>query len=128
MDTIDIKDKTYVAGIVINRSVVSSGSLRVHISLKEGYTSRDQLKAWVHAVELCRSVAAQTKDSSTKDIGAVNAIVSAYGTIESQFSSFLDGMGYVGWDCVDCALLTGTPSVIISDPGNDSGLEDKKFR
>ena len=128
MDTVDIKDKADVAGIVINRSVVSSGSLRVHISLKEGYTSRDQLKAWVHAVELCRSVAAQTKDSSTKDIGAVNAIESAYETVESQFPSFLDGMGYVGWDCVDCALLTGTPSVIISDPGNDSGLEDKKFR
>jgi hypothetical protein len=126
---VDIKDKT---SIMINRGVVSSGSLRVHISLKEGYTTRDQLKAWVHAVELCRSVAAQTKDSSkdssTKDIDAVDAISSAYGTVESQFSSFLDGMGYVGWDCVDCALLTGSPSVLISDPGNDSGLEDKKFR
>jgi len=118
---VDIKDKT---SIIINRGVVSSGSLRVHISLKEGYTTRDQLKAWVHAVELCRSVAAQTKDSPTKDIDAADAISSAYGTVESQFSSFLDGMGYVGWDCVDCALLTGSQSVIISD-GNDS---DKKFR
>ena len=123
-----IKEETGVTGIVIKRGVVSSGSLRVHISLKEGYTTRDQLKAWVHAVELCRSVAAQTKGSATKDINAVDAIVSAYGTVEHQFSSFLDGMGYVGWDCVDCALLTGTPSVIISDPGNDLGLEDKKFR
>jgi hypothetical protein len=123
-----IKDKTGVTGIVIKRGVISSGSLRVHISLKEGYCARDQLKAWVHAVELCRNVAAQTKGSSTKDIDAVDAIVSAYGTVESQFSSFLDGMGYVGWDCVDCALLTGTPSVIISDLGNDSGLEVKKFR
>ena len=121
---VDIKDKTGVAGIVIKCGAVSTGSLRVHISLKEGYTTRDQLKAWVHAVELCRSVAAQTKGSSTKDIDAVDAIVSAYGTVESQFSSFLDGMGYVGWDCVDCSLLTGTPSVFISDLGN----EDKKFR
>ena len=121
-------DKTGVTDFVIKRGVVSSGSLRVHISLKEGYTTRDQIKAWVHAVELCRRVAAQTKSSPTEDIDAVVAIVSAFGVVEHQFSSFLDGMGYVGWDCVDCALLTGTPSVIISDIGNDSGLEDKKFR
>ena len=127
-DVIDIKDKTGVTGIVIKRGVASSGSLRVHISLKEGYTTRDQLKAWVHAVELCRNVAAQTKGSSTKDIDAVDAIVSAYGTVERQFSSFLDGMGYVGWDCVDCALMTGTPSVVVSELGNDLELEDKKFR
>ena len=128
LDIVDIKDKTGVAGIVIKRGVVTSGSLRVHISLKEGYTTRDQVKAWVHAVELCRSVATQTKGSSTKDIDAVDAIVLAYRIVERQFSSFLDGMGSVGWDCVDCALLTGTPSVIISELGNDLGVEDKKFR
>ena len=128
VDIVDIDDKTSVTGIVFKHGVVASGSLRVHISLKEGYTSRDQVKAWVHAVELCRSVAAQTKGSSTKDIDVVDAIVSAYGTVERQFSSFLDGMGSVGWDCVDCALLTGTPSVIISELGNGSELEDKKFR
>ena len=125
VDIIDIKDKTGVTGIVIKRGVASSGSLRVHISLKEGYTTRDQLKAWVHAVELCRNVA---KGSSTKDIDAVDAIVSAYGTVERQFSSFLDGMGYVGWDCADCALMTGTPSVVVSELGNNLELEDKKFR
>ena len=128
VDIIDIKDKAGVTGIVIKRGVISSGSLRVHISLKEGYTTQDQLKAWVHAVELCRSIAAQTKGSSTMDVDAVDAIVSAYGTVERQFSSFLDGMEYVAWNCMDCALLTGTPSVIISDLGSDSGLEDKKFR
>lgn len=121
---VHVKDKT---GIVIKRDVVSSGSLRLHISLKEGYTTQDQIKAWVHAVELCRRLRAQTKSSSTGDIDAIDAIASAFGVVERQFSSFLDGMGYVGWDCVDCALLTGTPSVIISD-GNDSGLENKKFR
>ena len=125
----NIDDKTGVTGygFVIKRSVVLSGSLRIHISLKEGYTTRDQIKAWVHAVELCRRLTAQMKGLSTSDIDAVLAIVSAFGVVERQFSSFLDGMGHVGWDCVDCALLTGTPSVIISD-GNDSGLEDKKFR
>lgn len=122
----DIDDKT---GIMIRRGVVSSGSLSVHISLKDGYTTRDQLKAWVHAVELCRSVAAKTKGSPTEDLEAVDAIVTAYGTIEHHFSSFLDGMGSVGWDCVDCALMTGTPaSVIISELGNGSQLEDRKFR
>ena len=114
-------------GFVIKRSVVLSGSLRIHLSLKEGCTTRDQIKAWVHAVELCRRLTAQAKGSSTSDNDAVLAIVSAFGVVDRQFSSFLDGMGHVGWDCVDCALLTGTPSVIISD-GNDSGLEDKKFR
>ena len=129
MDIIDTKDKTGVTGIVIKRGVVSSGSLRVHISLKENYATRDQLKAWVHAVELCRSVATQTKGSSTKDIDAVDAIVSAYATVEHQFSTFLDGMGDVGWDCVDCALMTGSPvSVAISELENDSELEDKKSR
>ena len=117
-----------VTCFVIKRDVVLGGLLRVHISLKEGYTTRDQIKAWVHAVELCRRLTAQTKRSPTEDIDAIGAIVSAFGVVERQFSSFLDGMGYVGWDCVDCALLTGTPSVIISDLGNDSGLEDKKLR
>jgi hypothetical protein len=121
-----IDDKTGY-GFVIKRGVVLSGSLRIHISLKEGYTTRDQIKAWVHAVELCRRLTAQTKGSSTSDIDAVLAIVATFGVVEPQFSSFLDGVGHVGWDCADCALLTGTPSVIISD-GNDSGLEDKKFR
>lgn len=125
--SLHIKDETGVTGFVIKRGVVPSGSLHIHISLKEGYTTRDQIKAWVHAVELCRHLTALTKTSPTKDIDAVDAIVSAFGVVDRQFSSFLDGMGYVGWDCVDCALLTGTPSVIISDR-NDSGLEDKKLR
>lgn len=114
-----------VTGIVIRRGAASSGSLRVHISLKDDYTTQDQLKAWVHAVELCRSVTAKTKGSPTEDLDAVDAIVAAYGTVERYFSTFLDGMRSVGWDCVDCALMTGTPtSVIISELGD----EDKKFR
>ncbi|KAF8816705.1 DUF647-domain-containing protein [Phlegmacium glaucopus] len=124
----DIKN-TGATGIVIRRTVISSGSLRVHISLKDSYTTQDQLKAWVHAVELCRSVAAEMKGSSIEDIDAIDAIVTAYGTVERHFSSFLDGMESVGWDFVDCALMTGPPaSVVVSELEIDSELEDKKSR
>lgn len=124
-----IKDEVGATGIMIRRDVISNGSLRVHISLKHGYTTRDQLKAWIHAVELCRSVAAHTKGSPTEDIHALDAIATAYATVEHHLSSFIDGMGSVGWDFVDCALMTGTPaSVIISELGNSSELEDRKIR
>jgi hypothetical protein len=123
-----IKDKTSATGIVIKRDVVSGGSFRVHMSLKDNYTTRDQLKAWVHAVELCQSVSARTKGSPVDDLDAVDAIVTSYDTVQSHFSSFLDEMGSVGWDCMDCALMTGTPSVIISELGNGSELEDRKIR
>jgi len=130
-DVDTLKDETGTAGIVIRRGVISGGSLRVHISLKDGHTTRDQLKAWVHGVELCRSVAIQAKDSPLRDVDAVDAVVTAYGTVERYFSSFLDGMGSVGWDYGDCALMTGSPaSVLISEPKNDddSELEDRKIR
>ena len=122
----DIKGKTGATGIVIRRDVISSGSLRVHISLKDGYTTQDQLKAWVHAVELCRSVAAKTKSSPKEDVDAVDAIMTAYGTIQRHFSSFLDEMGSVGWDCVNCALMTGSPTSVVVSDGSES--EDRKFR
>lgn len=130
-DVDTLKDETSTASIVIRRGVISGGSLRVHISLKDGHTTRDQLKAWVHGVELCRSVAIQAKDSPLRDVDAVDAIVTTYGTVERYFSSFLDGMGSVGWDYGDCALMTGSPaSVLISEPKNDddSELEDRKIR
>lgn len=120
------KGKTSATGVLIKHGVISSGSLRVRISLKDGYTARDQLKAWVHAVELCRGVAAKENGSPMKEIDAIDAIETAYGTVEKYFSSFLDGMESVGWDCVDCALMTGSPaSVMVSE---DSELEDRKFR
>jgi len=124
-----IKGKTGANDIVIRRGVISSRSLRVHISLKDGYTARDQLKAWVHAVELCRSVAARTKGSPIEDINAIDAIVTAYGTVERHFPSFLGGMESVGWDYVDCTLMTGSPaSVVVSELENDSDMEDRKLR
>ena len=119
------KGKTGTTSIVIRRDAISSGSLCVHVSLKDGYTTQDQLKAWVHAVELCRSIAAKTKGNSSIDIDALDAVVTAYGTVERHLSSFLDGMGSVGWDCVDCALMTGSPRSVVM--GYDSELEDRKF-
>lgn len=121
--------KTGTTGIVIRHGVISSGSLRVHISLKDGYTPQDQLKAWVHAVEICRSAATKMKGSPIEDINAIDAIIKAHKTVELHFSSFLDGMGSVGWDYVDCALMTGSPaSVVISELENGSEFEDRKIR
>ena len=43
------------------------GFLRLHICLKDRYNTEDQLKAWIHAAELCRVISARRNVSGIID-------------------------------------------------------------
>ncbi|KAJ3504466.1 hypothetical protein NLJ89_g7919 [Agrocybe chaxingu] len=93
------------------RSLTFSGLRHLHIFLKEGYTSTDQLRAWVHAVEVCcdRSILA---DDETDPLEIIRT---AHRTISSKFSDFLSKLCAAGWNTDEVAIMTGAPQLVITD-------------
>jgi len=81
----------------------------MHICLKEGYTSLDQLKAWVHAEEIGRAWTAESID-----IGDDPAVIveSTYQTVDAHFTAFVEQMRTSGWNLDEGALMTGSPQAI----------------
>ena len=113
------------------------GPVHLHIILKSGYTLIDQLKAWVHAVELC-SMAAHKGDSTDKtdpqDGKALSLIHSSYERTVQHFPDFIARMRIAGWNTIDGALMPGSPKGVLMavhngmmTDGEDKG-EEKKVR
>ncbi|KAJ7512320.1 vitamin B6 photo-protection and homoeostasis-domain-containing protein [Mycena galericulata] len=109
-----------------------AGAVHLHICLKEGNSSVDQLKAWAHAVELGRMLLLQQRASFPRPAPA-ELVLAAHRRVEPIFSDFLSGMRAVGWNTADAALLSGSPRALIvsiepADLDEETDLEDKKER
>ena len=107
-------------------STLISGHLYIHICLKEGYSSKDILKGWVHAVELCHQRYAQ----GTRRLPAVEALRLASLTVRENLEDFVGQIYSAGWNRDDSVLMTGTPAAIITNIrlGTQVGEEEKKTR
>jgi Vitamin B6 photo-protection and homoeostasis len=117
------------------------GPVNLHIILKDGYTVNDQLKAWIHAVELC-SIIAHGRQEISK--GAITAnpeakealalIRSSHERIDQYFPDFIARMRAAGWNTVDGVLMPGSPKGVVMGVDNGTvadgkdGVEEKKVR
>jgi len=105
------------------------GSLRLHICLKDGYNTKDQLKAWILAAELCRVISARRSTSNVVD-DALGILEETYGKVVELVPDFVEKMQALGWNTHDCALLSGSPVAVILSVENsaDEATERKKTR
>lgn len=78
----------------------------LHICLKDRYTPQDQLKAWVHALELARACNTTTSDP-------VSLISASYQGLDRGFKLFVQYMESMGWDVKEDALMTGAPGAVL---------------
>ncbi|KAF8156624.1 vitamin B6 photo-protection and homoeostasis-domain-containing protein [Crassisporium funariophilum] len=108
-------------------SIEVHGITRVHICFKENYTAEDQLKAWIHAVELCQRLSSTT-GRANKGIDALDAIFSTHGTVSQHFQDFQEKLQSVGWNVGDSTLMTGSPVSVITEVACSEEKEDKKRR
>ncbi|KAJ7484235.1 vitamin B6 photo-protection and homoeostasis-domain-containing protein [Mycena latifolia] len=108
------------------------GAVHLHICLKEGNTTTDQLKAWAHAAEVGRMLLLQQRASFPRPAPA-ELILAGYRRMEPIFAGFIQGLRNVGWNTADAALLAGAPRALVVsieatdlEPPFDPGFEDKK--
>ncbi|KAJ6469339.1 vitamin B6 photo-protection and homoeostasis-domain-containing protein [Mycena sanguinolenta] len=88
------------------------GAVHLHICLKEGNSTADQLKAWVHAVEVGRMLLLQQRASFPRPAPA-ELVLAAHRRVNPIFAGFLNGLCAAGWNTVDVVLLSGSPRALI---------------
>ncbi|KAF8880459.1 vitamin B6 photo-protection and homoeostasis-domain-containing protein [Gymnopilus junonius] len=100
------------------------GFIGLHIFLKESYTASDQLRAWIHAVELCRVVYGRKPD----ELDTLDILQEAYDNVTKLQSDFLQKLLSVGWNITDYAILAGSPTAVVTGVSLDNKVEEKKAR
>jgi len=107
------------------------GPVYLHIVLKDGYTVSDQLRAWIHAAELCSMTA--HKPTGSTDREAMALIRASHKCIVQCFPDFIERMRAAGWNTVDGPLMPGSPKGVLL--GANGGVaatgedrEEKKVR
>lgn len=103
------------------------GLPRMHVCFKEGYTSEDELKGWIHAVEICRVVCL-----SNEPADILPTLRAAYEVANSLFSDFKTKLDGASWNTTECALLAGSPAAVLhavsTHRDDKTNLESKKSR
>ncbi|KAG6901562.1 hypothetical protein C0995_010540 [Termitomyces sp. Mi166 len=112
---------------------VRGDPIHLHIVLKENYSGTDQLKAWCHAADLCRTLALSTrKTTKTEDKlhGALDLIVATLESSSRDFPSFFKHLHDAGWNIDDIAIMAGAPKAVLIgvEPRDEYDGENKKFR
>ncbi|KAF7348665.1 hypothetical protein MVEN_01385100 [Mycena venus] len=144
-----MKDERYVLWFdrrCLTRSgALKPGQVHMHICLKEGNSTADQLKAWAHAVEVGRMVLLQQRSASIPRPAPAELILAAHRRVDPIFANgFLDKLRGAGWtvdtaDHAGSALLPGAPRALIvsieptdtdEEPQTETetDLEEKKDR
>ncbi|KAF8997499.1 vitamin B6 photo-protection and homoeostasis-domain-containing protein [Cyathus striatus] len=103
---------------------------RLHICLKDGYTLEDQLRAWAHATELCRSISSAGKAKGFNYGNPLDALQTSHRWMTELFSEFLENLRSVGWNTAEGALITGSPKAILTVidlSGTKYDLEKKRI-
>lgn len=84
--------------------------LRIQIYLREDATSRDTLKAWMHAIELAYLARDRRKDKSNvfsfSDDDVLDIIRKSFQVVLQAHSKFCEELAKRGWDLETGALLT----------------------
>ncbi|KAF8067683.1 vitamin B6 photo-protection and homoeostasis-domain-containing protein [Lyophyllum atratum] len=110
------------------------GPIHLHILLKEGYSGADQLKAWTHAADLCRTLATDlpTPRNGEQDFkdDALSLIHMTLEKSAQDFPGFIKGLRGAGWNMDEFLLLAGLPKAVLAgiEPRDGVDTEDKKIR
>lgn len=112
---------------------IGDSPLHLHIVLKEGYSGTDQLKAWCHAAELCRTLSLGAKETTKSDDKLLDALDLVDTTLRSssrEFPHFFESLREAGWNVDDIVIVAGSPKAILVgiEPRGEIDGEDKKYR
>jgi hypothetical protein len=106
-----------------------NGPLYIHIVLKDGYNLSDQLRAWIHATELCTMSSHGRKDTKDPNLQALSLIQSSHEQTVEHFPGFIAQIRAGGWNIIDGALMPGSPRGVLTAVVRDGiGVEEKKIR
>lgn len=102
-------------------------SPHVRIVLKNGHTTRDHVKAWVHATEFATSQVGVRVGTNPDVQSLLEGVRASRSNVAALFPKFLEYIQKAGWDLDAAAggFVTGLPTSI--DTASESGGgEDKK--
>lgn len=97
------------------------------VCFKDGYHSKDQLQAWIHAIEVTRRLHDLGDDADTVDV-----LRSTLLAIRDALPGFVRALVEAGWETGDDSMMFGSPNhlilEIIEGPKDVRPDEDKKKR
>uniref|UniRef100_A0A8H8CG70 Uncharacterized protein n=1 Tax=Psilocybe cubensis TaxID=181762 RepID=A0A8H8CG70_PSICU len=104
--------------------VIVGPTVRVNIFLKEGCTEQDQLRAWIHAVNVCRLT-----QKPPRKLSAMTVLKDAHSSMSLRYQTFMKKMQAAHWKTDDIAIMVGSPVSVIADINLEKhSIEDKKTR
>lgn len=80
------------------------------VSFKEGYVSLDQLRAWLHALEVAAIWSARPNPSPSE---IEDMVLSTRETLRKEFSHFIWYVKEAGWNVEEGAMMMGSPGSVI---------------
>ncbi|KAG2359614.1 vitamin B6 photo-protection and homoeostasis-domain-containing protein [Suillus spraguei] len=86
------------------------------VSFKEGYGSLDQLRAWLHALEIAAMWSAQHTRPNPSPSEIEDMVLSSHETLRKEFSRFMEYMKEAGWNVEEGAMMMGSPGSVIMSP------------
>ncbi|KAG2039290.1 vitamin B6 photo-protection and homoeostasis-domain-containing protein [Suillus americanus] len=86
------------------------------VSLKEGYGSLDQLRAWLHALEIAAIWSARHMRPSPGPSEIEDMVLSTHETLRKELSRFMGCMKEAGWNIEEGAMMMGSPGSVIMSP------------
>jgi len=89
----------------------------VHVCFREKFTAEDQLKGWLHAVEICRRCASQKISNLQNPEAQVELITSTHEDINSfpVAKDFLGELKRAGWNTSESYVMAGSdPKALLS--------------
>ncbi|KAG2066874.1 DUF647-domain-containing protein [Suillus decipiens] len=86
------------------------------VSFKEGYGSLDQLRAWLHALEIAAMWSSQHMRPSPNPSEIEDMILSSHETLRKEFYRFMGYMKEAGWNIEEGAMMMGSPGSVIMSP------------
>ncbi|KAG1731112.1 DUF647-domain-containing protein [Suillus paluster] len=107
------QEEPYVLFVADRRSWGRRGA-SILVCFKEGYGSMNQLRAWLHALEIAAVWSARPTHptaSETEDI-----VFLAHETLRKEFSRFMGCLKEAGWNIEEDAMMMGSPGSVIMSP------------
>jgi hypothetical protein len=112
----DFQEEPYVLFVAESRSW-GRGGPRILVSSKEGYGSLDQLRAWLHALEIAAMWSTRhMRPSVTSPSEIEDMVLSTHETLRKEFSGFVTCMNEARWNIDEDAMMMGSPGSVILSP------------
>ncbi|KAG2133335.1 DUF647-domain-containing protein [Suillus clintonianus] len=83
------------------------------VCFKEGYGSLDQLRAWLHALEIAAIWSARAMRAGASASEVEDMVLSTRETLRKEFSRFLGCLKETGWNVEEGAMMMGSPGSVI---------------